>query len=209
MKYQPLDKKKNEIRVLRFLDVPGPVFREGLIQCCIENVSLDCSATYLGLSKNHSQPGTFRYPWGDFEALSYTWSQEGDIREILINGNRREVSKNLEGALRALRELKETHSGMRYWVDSLCIDQGNIWERNEQVKRMREIYSKARAVIVWLGQEEGTDRNAVQTMRHLCRNPCVEEPLWLPGNLQLEGWYALCAFMQKPYWNRSWIIQEL
>ncbi|KAF2818293.1 hypothetical protein CC86DRAFT_309492, partial [Ophiobolus disseminans] len=82
----------------------------------------------------------------------------------------------------------------------------NLEERNEQVKRMKEIYRRARAIIVWLGQEERTDRNAVQTMRYLCRNPYVENTLQLPADLQLDRWPALFAFMQKPYWNRSWII---
>lgn len=249
MQYMPLDKTRNEIRVLKFLDLPSPVSTEDFISCSVENVPLDGSlhsqshqgytqnqkrlvvwdvftkcvdlrdstleqttldkATYLGISQNDSQPSDFRYAWGDFEALSYTWGYEGDARSILVNGLRRNVPKNLEEALRALRNLKETRLGMCYWVDSLCIDQENVQERNEQVKRMREIYGRARAVIVWLGQEEQMDRIAVQTMRHLCRNPYVENTLQLPEDLLLAGWPALFAFIQKPYWNRSWIIQEL
>ena len=249
MQYKPLDKTKNEIRVLRFLDLSSPVSTEDIIQCIIENVPLEGSshfhshqgypqnqrcpmvwdvftkyvdlrdstleqttldkATSLGLSQNHIQPSDTRYAWGDFEALSYTWGDGGDARSILINETRRDVSQNLEEALRALRDLRETRLGMCYWVDSLCIDQENLEERNEQVKRMREIYSRARAIIVWLGQEEKTDRNAVRSMRHLCRNPYVENTLQLPADLLLDGWPALFAFMQKPYWNRAWIIQEL
>jgi hypothetical protein len=249
MQYKPLDKAKNEIRVLRFLDLSSPLSTKDFIQCSIENVPLEYSpnfqshhgcphnqkcpmvwdgftrcvdlrdstleqttldkTTHLGLSQQHNQHSDYRYVWGDFEALSYTWGDQGDARSILTNGIRRDVSRNLEEALRTLRDLKETRLGMCYWVDSLCIDQENLEERNEQVKRMKEIYSRARAIIVWLGQEERTDRNAVQTMRHLCRNPYVENTLQLPANLQLDGWDALFAFMQKPYWNRSWIIQEL
>lgn len=249
MQHKPLDKTKNEIRVLKFPDLSARVSTEDFIQCSIENVPLDgaphfqshqgykqhqkCpvawdvftkyvdlrdstleqtmldNATYVGLSQNDNQPSDFRYAWGDFEALSYTWGDGGDKRSILVNGIRREISRNLEEALRVLRDLKETRLGMCYWVDSLCIDQENMRERNEQVKRMREIYGRARAVIVWLGREEKMDRIAVQTMRHLCRNPCVENTLQLPEDLLLHGWPALFAFMQKPYWNRSWIIQEL
>lgn len=249
MQYKPLDKAKNEIRVLRFLDFSSPDSTKDFIQCSIENVPLEdpCNfqlhhgythnqncpmvldvftryvdlrdatleqttldkTTNLGLSQNHDQHSDSRYVWGDFEALSYTWGAQGDARSILVNGICRDVSKNLEEALRALRDLKETRLGMCYWVDSLCIDQENRKERNEQVKRMKEIYSRARAIIVWLGQEERMDRNAVQTMRHLCRNPYVENTLQLPADLLLDGWPALFAFMQKPYWNRSWIIQEL
>jgi hypothetical protein len=249
MQYKPLDKAKNEIRVLRFPDLSSPDATKDSIECSIENVPLEYSpnfqshhgyphnqncltvwdgftryvdlrdstleqttldeTTKLGLSQEHNQHNDSRYVWGDFEALSYTWGDRGDARSIYTNGIRRDVPRNLEEALRALRDLKETRLGMCYWVDSLCIDQDNVEERNEQVKRMKEIYRRARAVIVWLGQEERTDRNAVQTMRHLCRDPYVENTLQLPADLQLNGWPALFAFMQKPYWNRSWIIQEL
>jgi hypothetical protein len=249
MQHKPLDKTKNEIRVLKFLNCSGPVSTDDCIQCSIANVPLEDSphfqshhehtknqkhpivwddftkyvdlrdstleqtmldkATHIGLSQNHNQPREFRFAWGDFEALSYTWGDEGVARSILVNGNRRDVPRNLEEALRALRGLRETQLGMCYWVDSLCIDQENVKERNEQVKRMRDIYSRARAVIVWLGQEDKMDRIAVQTMRHLCRTPNVENTIQLPKHLLLNGWPALYAFTKKPYWNRSWIIQEL
>lgn len=248
MQYEPL-KAENEIRVLRFLDLPSPVSTKDTIQCSIKNVLLEDSpnfqshqrephnqtcpmvwdvftrcvdlrestleqttldkATYLGLSQTHNQHSCSRYVWGDFEALSYTWGDQGDARRIYINGSCRDVPKNLEEALRALRGLKETRLGMHYWVDSLCIDQENEDERNEQVKRMKEIYSRARTTVVWLGQEEREDRTAIQTMRHLCRDPYVESPLRIPQDLLLDAWPARVAFMRKPYWNRSWIIQEL
>ncbi|KAF2800317.1 HET-domain-containing protein, partial [Melanomma pulvis-pyrius CBS 109.77] len=153
-------------------------------------------------------PGAFRYTWGDFEALSYTWGDGDNTRKILLNGICKEVSNNLEEALRTLRSLRETELGMRYWVDSLCIDQDNLCERNHQVKRMRDIYSRARAVIVWLGREEGVDRDAVKVMHNLCRNPHTN-PLLIARQFPRNEWDALCAFMERPYWNRSWIIQEL
>jgi hypothetical protein len=249
MQYEPLDGTKNEIRVLRFLDLSNPVSSRDSIPCSIENVPLEgysnlqphhgyqhnqnCPMVWdvftkcvdlrdstleqttlnktimHGLSQNYDQHNDPRYIWGDFEALSYTWGDQNDARSIIVNGIHRDVSRNLEKALRALRDLQETRLGMCYWVDSLCIDQNNKKERNEQVKRMKEIYSRARAVIVWLGQEQKKDRNAVQTMRHLSRNPYVKDTLRLPTDLLLDGWPALVAFMQKPYWNRSWIIQEL
>lgn len=246
MTYQPLDQTKNEIRVLRFLNLTTKLSTQDLIQCSIENVPMDSSfdspldhkhaqtqivwdaftkhvdlrdttleqttldkPTYLGLCRNSDRPGPPRHTWGDFEALSYTWGDGRDTAKILINGECREVSTNLEKALRALRDLKETGLGMCYWIDSLCINQKDEREKNAQVERMKSIYERARAVIVWLGQEEGMDRDAVATMRHLCRNPCLENPISLPKDLLLNGWPALHAFMQKPYWNRSWIIQEL
>lgn len=249
MRYKPLDKTKNEIRVLKFLNSSSAGSTEDTIRCSIRNVSLEIprhfqshqdylqgqkspiawdrftksvdlrdstleqttldKATYTGLLQSLDQHSGSRYKWGDFEALSYTWGDADDKKEIVVNKIPKDVPRNLEEALRALRGLKETRSSMYYWVDSLCIDQGNIEERNEQVKRMKEIYGQARAVIVWLGQEEKMDRIAVQTMRHLCRNPFVKNTLQLPAVLRPDGWSALFSFTQKPYWNRCWIIQEL
>jgi hypothetical protein len=181
MQYKPLDKAKNEIRVLRFLDLSTPVSTENPIQCSIENVPLeersshfrsdqeyphteDCpivwdrfakcvdlrdatleqtnldKATSMGLSQAHKQPSNSRYTWGDFEALSYTWGGGGDVKSITVNRTCKDVPKNLEAALRALRKLQETRLGMCYWVDQLCIDQKNRVERNEQVKRMRHLW---------------------------------------------------------------------
>ena len=39
------------------------------------------------------------------------------------------------------------------WIDAICIDQSSIPERNQQVTHMGEIYTKARRVAVWLGEE--------------------------------------------------------
>ncbi|KAI4921568.1 hypothetical protein J4E85_008913 [Alternaria conjuncta] len=244
MQYEPLDKTKNEIRVLEFLDLSSPVSTEDIIQCSIRNVSLPSSfdsqmyqedqqdqqdrefptawdkftksvdlrdstleqrtldaATHARLHRSLPQCSDSRYNWGDFEALSYTWGNTGDTKTIQINDVRKDVPRNLEEALRALRGLEETLSGMRYWIDALCIDQDNIEERNEQVKRMKEIYGRARAVIVWLGREEEMDSITVQRMHSLLVGETIKP-------VQSE-WPALAAFVQKPYWSRCWIMQEL
>lgn len=39
------------------------------------------------------------------------------------------------------------------WVDAICIDQGNIGERNTQVRWMKDIYEGASEIIAWLGPE--------------------------------------------------------
>jgi hypothetical protein len=250
MRYEPLDKSKNEIRVLRFLGPFRSISAEESIECTIENVPLEedsfysqsdqsytqtqkypimrdrftkCvdlrdaaleeltveKAIYTGPNQAYSQLNKSRFVWGDFEALSYTWGKRGDVKSIVVNGMHKDVPKNLEVALRALRDLPETRLGMRYWVGSLCINQEDEKARNEQVKRMKAIYGRARAVIVWLGQQGKIDKVAVQTMQHFCLDPYLENPLMLPKDLLTDGWSALSAFAQKPYWSRAWIIQEL
>ncbi len=45
----------------------------------------------------------FRYTWGDYMALSYTWGDPSLTREILLNGNSLRVTANVEACLRVLR----------------------------------------------------------------------------------------------------------
>ncbi|KAF2815190.1 uncharacterized protein BDZ99DRAFT_495017 [Mytilinidion resinicola] len=49
----------------------------------------------------------FRYDWGDFEALSYTWGIQASRRKCCLNGSIIEVPANLEEALHALCALEE------------------------------------------------------------------------------------------------------
>lgn len=84
-----------------------------------------------------------RYPWGEYVALSYVWGNSDNMREISINGKPVQVTKNLESALRILRDKLPMRLGVRLWVDALCINQKDIMERNTQVQRMWEIYNKA------------------------------------------------------------------
>lgn len=58
----------------------------------------------------------FRYEWGDFLALSYTWGDPTDVREILVNGQPLLITHNLEACLRALRRKQYVKDG---WMDVL------------------------------------------------------------------------------------------
>jgi hypothetical protein len=87
-----------------------------------------------------------------FEAVSYAWGENQATSTIFCNGQHLSVSLNVEAILRRLRQKA---SAGTFWIDSICINQASILERNIQVPRMRSIYSKARLVWVWLG--EGTD----------------------------------------------------
>jgi hypothetical protein len=95
-----------------------------------------------------------------YEAVSYTWAnEEGDCSlssQIRCDDARLWVTKNCELALRYLRE---TDSELTLWVDAICINQKDVDERGHQVGIMRDVYSKAVQVLIWLG-EESKDRGA-------------------------------------------------
>jgi hypothetical protein len=101
-----------------------------------------------------------------FEALSYVWtppqeevgsSQEHYVAVIVSENYWLPITANCAAALRRLRRRQKP----RYlFVDSICIDQrpklvDSQAERNQQVRLMGTIYSKANRVLVWLG--EGND----------------------------------------------------
>jgi hypothetical protein len=88
----------------------------------------------------------------EYEALSYTWATEdGDTAlssTVYCEGAPIQVTKNCEDALRRLRN----RDGERIlWVDAICINQADDKERGHQVSQMRDIYSKATQVLIWLG----------------------------------------------------------
>ena len=61
----------------------------------------------------------------------------------------------------ALSNLAEEHSKL-WWIDALCINQDDVEEKNEQVKLMCKIYSKAKKVYAWLGKPDIASLNLLQ-----------------------------------------------
>jgi hypothetical protein len=84
--------------------------------------------------------GEYRYLWGDFAALSYTWGEEKNPASIFLNGTRVLVTKNLEIVLRTLATNGEFGEDYRLWIDAVCINQNDEAERAVQVQKMRDIY---------------------------------------------------------------------
>jgi Heterokaryon incompatibility protein (HET) len=69
--------------------------------------------------------------------------------DIIVNGRLVMVRGNIEAALRRIRGPPELCSGLKLWVDALCISQDDIGERNREFRRMREIYASAWGVLSW------------------------------------------------------------
>jgi hypothetical protein len=89
-----------------------------------------------------------------FEALSYAWGDSSQRVALQCHGKDLHVTSNCESALRHLRQ----DSGVRtIWVDAICIDQTSTVDRNQQVRIMGDIYSKASLVLIWLGPAASID----------------------------------------------------
>ncbi|CAH0025005.1 unnamed protein product [Clonostachys rhizophaga] len=103
-----------------------------------------------------------------YQALSYAWGAPGQqASHIQVNGCEFSVTVNLSTALRFLRENDEP---IVLWIDALCINQQNDTERSSQVAKMRDIYSAADQVIIFLGDD--LNPRAGKSFRRDAR-PCV------------------------------------
>ncbi|KAH8762463.1 heterokaryon incompatibility protein-domain-containing protein [Diaporthe sp. PMI_573] len=152
--------------------------------------------------------------------MSYTWGGPKDQVPLRVGGQTVSIPKNLENALKRLRHLDRR----RYvWADAVCINQADLSERGRQVSIMRHIYTKARRVLVWLGQDKANyAKLAFSTICEIVRS-------WRPPNnpnrfssykdafepqkdglsIDEDGWTALQALFQTDYFTRFWVIQEL
>ncbi|KAK0652647.1 heterokaryon incompatibility protein-domain-containing protein [Cercophora newfieldiana] len=181
--YTPIDQTPDLIRLLRNPNSPGsrgPHYE-------LETHSIHSGPPFIALS----------YTWDDPDAELEFESRPSELH-IRIGDQTLEVRPNLRLFLDALRRrrgklvdspwiLDNIAYFPYFWVDSICIDQGNITERNHQVKMMKSIYSQAELVLVWLG--EGNLGS-------------FEENGWD------SGWFSGLLF-ERRYWGRLWVIQEL
>ncbi|KAH8692512.1 heterokaryon incompatibility protein-domain-containing protein [Phaeosphaeriaceae sp. PMI808] len=150
-----------------------------------------------------------------YVALSYTWRENSRRRTIAVNGARVEVTENLSLALRTLQDDPDILQGSRLWVDMLCINQTDPEERAQQVKRMRQIYTLARRVIVWPGPEAENSDKAIDFLCSIYAEGCGKQET---SSVKLEKlvlgldrtvWESIQQFFLRRYFRRLWILQEL
>jgi Heterokaryon incompatibility protein (HET) len=90
----------------------------------------------------------------EYEAISYTWADEcgnaGLTQHITLLPYHNKIAITTSCA-NALRRVRQPFHKRTLWVDSICINQSDIRERNHQVSFMCTIYSKAMRVLIDLG----------------------------------------------------------
>jgi hypothetical protein len=104
----------------------------------------------------------------EYVALSYSWGDQTSTRRILLDGRVTEVTTSLEAALQELRRRRI----LVVWVDALCINQANGYEKVYQLRQMGTIFSKATKVVAWLGPDANSsssyaDWGAIQPSDHI------------------------------------------
>ncbi|KAH6858890.1 heterokaryon incompatibility protein-domain-containing protein [Alternaria rosae] len=170
--YAPLDHQRRSIRLIRVLATKS---KEGKIRCDIRHASV--SDSYI--------------------CLSYVWGEQDCGHTVLLNSKPFKVRSNLFDFLARARQNNRL-LGEWLWVDAMCIDQANVGERNQQVQQMGRIYSYAKEVISWFGEDK--DSIAAYFVEQTSPSEIAVNPNL--ADLRLKFTYA-------PYWNRAWITQEV
>lgn len=85
------------------------------------------------------------------------------------------------------------------WVDAICIDQSNVSERNHQVQLMKQIYSSAERVLVYIGEEQDNSDDGMD---------CTADVDGDAGNEQYSS-HAVHMLLHRPWFRRLWVIQEV
>ncbi|KAA8569811.1 hypothetical protein EYC84_002154 [Monilinia fructicola] len=88
-----------------------------------------------------------------YEALSYAWGENNESDNVLIklNGQPFAITPNLHSALLVLRDNPNPPS---LWIDAICLDQNDPFEKDKQLRIMHLIYMNATRVIIWLGEDD-------------------------------------------------------
>lgn len=137
------------------------------------------------------------------------------------------MTKNLADALSFLRD---EGSARTLWIDALCINQTDLVEKGQQVRKMHRIYEHAYQVLVWLGvpSQESDSALAFATQIYYCFRSDDVEPKEtyevqeygdkadrIAASRHLihaeyaGAWIALNKLLSLQWWSRAWVLQEL
>ena len=172
---------------------------------------------------------THEFEAAEFDALSYVWGDPSSKIEIHCNDLSFAVTDNLHAAL---LERRRRHITSPLWVDALCINQCDVDERTRQVRMMKNIYSRAKTVIIWLGPDVPHDDKGIDLARRIyeeCHGSSFNIDNVRPGIrvddfgffrkgvsnpfvsfcIREPSWKSLIDMLSVVWFTRVWVIQEL
>ncbi|KAF7538362.1 hypothetical protein G7054_g2985 [Neopestalotiopsis clavispora] len=114
----------------------------------------------------------------EYFALSYTWGRPADYGKFRDVTDEKEfpvlcndkhtiyVTENLLGFLTQAQGDPSLCS-RRFWVDAVCINQDDSEEKAAQIQLMTKIYSRAKTVLLWLGEDDEYTATGFAMIREL------------------------------------------
>jgi hypothetical protein len=97
-------------------------------------------------------------------------------------------------------------------VDRLCINQAGIPERNQQVQIMRNICVNAGRVLIRSGKLTEESTMAIHLLEDLSgqyKYHIIFKPDAEPSPEDADLWRFVTDLIQRPFWSRGWIVQEI
>lgn len=159
-----------------------------------------------------------------YDAISYHWQttrhdpsngDEPESKIIMINGFHYKVLTNV---LSILKDVRNWVFPRYIWIDSICIDQENLAEKEIQVVMMREIYEGSSHVVIHLIEPEPPHRDVFQLRNMVSKlrdSRALQDFSYddKPGELLSLGsysdWAHMESFLNDPWFVRAWIVQEV
>ncbi|KAK0640698.1 heterokaryon incompatibility protein-domain-containing protein [Cercophora newfieldiana] len=140
-----------------------------------------------------------------YESISYVWGAPS-IAPVVISCNDTPfpITPNLHWALCRVR-LRDQFRFV--WADAICVNQGDVAERAAQVAFMGKIYATARRVLVCMGEAPtvGGERAVLELLWRFQGGPRGIADILGDGT----GWAAVAELMGRPWFRRTWVMQEV
>lgn len=155
----------------------------------------------------------------DYFTLSYAWSNTGTFETVICNGALMSIPSELHQIILQIHKLG---LAIRFWIDSICINQEDNGEKARQVPLMADIYRNSITVIVWIGDSDELTPTAVTVLKRLAseqhRFETAEEAN-APSldashdvrrtNLTAVERQAVVDFFARRWFMRTWVVQEV
>ena len=138
-----------------------------------------------------------------YEAVSYSWGHDTLTSRITCNGQAFPVNPN---AYSALQRLRRSDRSRYLWLDAISINQHDSQEKSWQITQLFPIFKKASGVVVWLGEEDKSERLALDHLRQVRR---IAESEIQAESDRIRYLTDLCEGLvylgSKPWYRRVWV----
>ncbi|RYP54282.1 hypothetical protein DL768_000856 [Monosporascus sp. mg162] len=145
----------------------------------------------------------------EYEALSWCWGLDPPEYAVMIKEGGKTYKKRVRKELAlALKYLRLPDRIRTLWIDAICINQDDHEERNHQVQMMSRVYTRAKEVCIWLGEDTDESKTAIDFIHEKITELKNIDAI-CSDKRYTEKWQALMMLMQRDWFSRRWVVQEI
>ncbi|TQS33111.1 hypothetical protein Golomagni_06556, partial [Golovinomyces magnicellulatus] len=232
----------DEIRLLELLPLQDQ--DQGILQGRLVVVKLHALPQFTALSycwnengdANHFDitPGTMRKTQNPIEAIS-----QMHHKVVYFEAPTPFINIESQGVIRITRSLydglgriqaRNHGTSTMLWIDQICINQQDLAEKAVQVSLMKEIYTRAESVLIWLGDDDYSNQGQLgvsfaETLSDILqqgpKKPSFDDmdithTIFMPYketipqvHNHIAEYAALAKLVGRQWFARSWIVQEV